>query len=134
MRTLLSIFFVIVGIVPVLLNACTDTCTDKGPTEFMETEQIVSISFDSSGFSGSFFLGCGTIGTEDYFYTYIKRGKGFNLKKYRASICTIYEDGNNNPYIRIWYKEVYDVPELDRTYLKIDFHVPKGTIVREFKL
>ena len=78
---------------------------------------------------GSFFLGCGSIGGEEYLMTFRKRlDGGFERLRVLMDRSVIYEDSDEFPYVEVqvnckcghrnWYK----------------FHVPEGTIIKEFKL
>jgi len=99
------------------------------------TLQIASISTDST-ISGSFFLGSGMIGEESYYITYAKTNNGgYRMYKFKTNRSVIYEDGNENPYVTYFLRSDYAHSVKGIAYASsAEFHVPKGTIVREFKL
>lgn len=103
---------------------------------------IVSIKSDS-GISGSFFLGCGNIGSDVYYYMYLDKGNNkYNLFKLQAENSTIIES-DEKPHI-IKYRKIAK-PNKFNKYTEFmneerkgtqfyEIVVPRGTIVTNFKL
>ena len=83
--------------------------------------KLISL-FNDRELEGSFFLGTGSIGETEYYYSFIQTEKG--IKRFKANVSRSYiiED-TNEPYIRI--------KNNGRQY---DFHVPPGTIIRKMEL
>ena len=98
-----------------------------------EASYIVSVKSGTET-SGSLFLGSGNFGGTQYFYVYLQDGNGYRLYKFTASNTTVYEvDYLVKPYLERHYKttRLGDLcPQTDHYNL----YVPKGTIIREFKL
>ncbi len=95
--------------------------------------QIVSVNRESK-ISGSFFLGCGTVGQTSYYYYYEKIGKDtYILGKQPVSETIIVEDGGAYLLSRIEKQDDKWGYGCERTVSK-ELHVPKGTIIKEFRL
>jgi hypothetical protein len=97
-----------------------------------ETAELASID-DRSGTSGSFFLGSGQIDSTPVFYYYEHDKDGYRLKHQDASEAVVVESGK--PYIE--YRHL--VSNDSNWYLEwggtsVIFHVPEGSIVRDFTL
>ena len=101
--------------------------------------------------SGSFFLGSGYISSDRYYYFYIEQEGGLVLCKSNASDAIIYETDLLTPKIAISCENFalginYTVEEFVSRNIKynlddseihvksIKLYVPKGTIIKEFKL
>jgi hypothetical protein len=108
------------------------SCSDK--KEVVE-KNIVSLKADSS-IEGSFFLGTGSINARIYYFTYIKEDDSFYLKRLPIrdrwnKPTRIYEDNPQIPFVKwISVKRWGERPYMTN----IEFHVPSGTIIKEFKL
>jgi len=102
--------------------------------------EILAIK-DGNSTNGSFFLGCGTIKNKNYYYYYRKNNNGFSQDKVLSDNVIIYEDATDSTsYIKLQQK-ILETPYdnwgiLDDKVEKnpIEFHVPKGTIIKQFKL
>ena len=83
--------------------------------------KLISL-FNDREVEGNFFLGTGSIGETEYYYSFIQTEKG--IKRFKADVSRSYiiED-TNEPYVRI--------KKNGRQY---DFHVPAGTIIRKMEL
>ncbi len=101
--------------------------------------EIASVKTDER-ISGSFFLGCGMIGTKTYYYWYQGTSEtGYRLRQEDVRKCKIWEvDGP--PKVKIW-GSVEAVPTwwvspfaAKDNWVQYDLYVPKGTIIRQFKL
>jgi hypothetical protein len=106
--------------------------------------ELVSIK-DGDTVNGSFFLGCGNIGTNSYYIYYYRdgsdeHGKIFMRDKALVSISKICETNNVEPHLEIQnYKWVYPgwlgkEPNSAPGYYTYTFFVPEGTIIQQFKL
>lgn len=122
--------------------ALTDQFAHEMDSEPSSTAELVSLrSADgiSGSFSGSFFLGHGSIGSEMYYFYYVKSGYAVSPRKHLAGIGTyIYEQERRDGkvYIYGWHfkspfaKWFAFKPNGTTTY----FYVPTGSILRGFKL
>ena len=102
---------------------------------------IVSLR-NNSEMSGSFFLGTGTIGETQYYYYYKDLGDGkYKHDKVAVWRTTIQETDTVSPCFEMYedrFTKDYSwlIPEafaLNRPW-KCTLVVPKGTIIKEFKL
>ncbi len=128
----LSIFYaVLFGILVNLIPM------SKG-TEVVETYDIISCRTDSE-VSGSFFLGCGTIGEDSYYVTYYRTGDGgYQMMKFDVDLSTIYEVNDRAPCVEEvtswmegwWLGISIKTPRVRRFHI----YVPEGTIIREFRI
>jgi len=91
----------------------------------------------------TFFLGCGNIDNDYRYSYYVKVGtkQSFKLDDVSAKKTVIIEDEEVQPYILKW-KNVEIVNKNWKNWIQmkntveidnIEIHVPKGTIVQEFK-
>jgi hypothetical protein len=96
-------------------------------------DEIISLK-TSNEISGSFFLGCGSIEGETYYFYYKKiKDNIYKLEKSEALETIIIEDGNTYIEYTMPYRECSgETWETQRKNIKI--HVPKETIIKEFKL
>lgn len=107
-------------------------------TEFVKVDnvQVVAIS-DGGANSGSFFLGCGSVQEQSYYFYYKKLpNKGFKQERIRVSDATIFEDSTKTPSIQ-FYREYYVNKGWHNWAIlfygsKADIFVPKGSIIRNF--
>lgn len=97
---------------------------------------------DSKNVEGHFFLGCGYIGTEEYYYFYIKTERGLALEKIKANDVYIQETDEESPKLIYQYHE--------NTYLLFNeflkkfgtnpytkdkvLKVPSGTVTKEYTI
>jgi len=88
-----------------------------------------------------FFLGGGYIDQQEYYYMFIKDEKGgFNRFKLEASNSTIYQDADETPYV--YWQEIVTATSPQVTWFNIEsihntlyeLHVPKNTIIQQFKV
>ena len=95
-------------------------------------DEIISLK-TSNEISGSFFLGCGSIKGETYYFYYNKiKDNIYKLEKSDALETIIIEDGNTYIEYTMSYRECTGEKLGQKENIKI--HVPKGTIIKEFKL
>lgn len=113
------------------------------PTEeYVEKYEIVSIG-DTSITEGTFVLGSGRVSGEEYFIFYQKVDDAYVQKKESASHSYIYEtlkDGQipivvyKTQKIKDSWKPFVARYEYDRGGKKVEFHIPKGSIIKDFRL
>jgi|TARA_R110000850_G_C9969713_1_gene465092 hypothetical protein len=88
---------------------------------------------------GDFFLGSGTIEDTDYYFFYVRTQKGMSRIKRRVNDCYIIETDSRRPEI-VGLRTVYDDEDkffkvwFDDSILEYKIYVPKGTIIRDFKV
>jgi hypothetical protein len=115
----------------------------SGTAEFsVVTNTSIHSLHDKAMLRGSFFLGTGTLSDKMYF-TYYEGETSFKLKRVPADTTTIFMDEDDHPYIktitpmkRTVYSDGRATPS-SRDYWRettYEFHVPNGTIVKEYNL
>ena len=130
---------VTVSIILIVLSLSLMSCEKH----FIKTFPIISIGKDR-GIEGDFFLGCGTVNDITYFISYVMLSYGkIKLVKInidRVLICEI-EEGEPHASFDYYGGALGDInveEHLNRGWqrrlLQVIFYVPKGTILREFKL
>ena len=105
-----------------------------------ENTSIVSLS-DTSLVYGSFVLGTGSVSDEMYF-TYYEGTTSFRLKKIPADQTIIIMDENTHPYLTKIIKmerTTHFNNNIDEDFVpwqlpQYEFHVPNGTIVKQYNL
>jgi hypothetical protein len=126
-------------------------CTSTGSKTL--TANLASLD-RSMGLSGSFVLGSGYIEGYPAYTYYVKLDNGgYQLKTVMASVCTVFQDQDETPYITAeyrtaqWYEErtsTSDYGEIGSKYIVrdghtyvlnsiVEIHIPANSIVREFK-
>lgn len=128
--TLIGNLCIILGIIiPVQLH---------GTFYIESTETNLLTLKDNSNIEGKWFLFGGYIHEKEYFYFYEERPNGgYKLDKLIADKCTVYEEDRDNGILLTisrfpnhdnkWAFDSY----VARTY---EFHIPVGSISREFNL
>jgi len=111
------------------------------PSEYVLDNQIEIVALkDNRSIEGDFFLGCGSINSEFYYFFYKKEKDGsLTFDKIAANSHTkIYEEERKDGMIEIFEKRfikeshyIFGVP-FDSPKCKI--HVPKGSVLRQFEL
>jgi hypothetical protein len=84
--------------------------------------------FNDSQVKGSFFLGCGTIDSEEYLFAWAREANEISWKRIKMSseYCRVFTDENEKPYaIETWNRRG------DREY---QIHIPANTIIKQFSL
>ena len=109
------------------------------PQRYFEIERKNLESLRSAGgTAGSFYLGSGTLGFNEYYFFYVKaEGGGYRLEKVKAKKATIHE-GYKNPFLRILVKK-FENPTVELVGIasggrRFGFHIPSGRLKREFVL
>jgi hypothetical protein len=134
------------AIVVLMVSFVTSCLLNLGATwqlDHHEVHPIVSLK-TSSDVQGSFLLGCGTVGTTEYYYFMYDLGGG---KYQRGTIETynvvIQEDdtapsltldvasNTNRNSARWWPTEFTIVQRIEKDHV---LHVPKGTIIQKFEV
>ena len=120
-----SIVWIIMALVIISLTGCGKE------TPKHDVFPIVSLRGEIQA-EGSFFLGCGSIDGYEYLMTFRERRDG-GLERLQVPMykVVIYEDSDESPYVEIWD---YFWSGSKGTKDRYEFHVPKGTIIKEFKL
>jgi len=108
------------------------------PTKIVE-EHFPIVSIDrSDSVTGNFFLGSGSVNGVPHYFYYIKSGdNSYYLWQYPASGTRVIEDSSKEAGVYstaryTMYPEWFSQP--GRAESDIRFIVPKGTIIREYKL
>lgn len=138
---LLVLFFVILGFGVALLTGIKIVTQHSFQAfETFEKRNCSLVAFnDHFSLNGSFILGCGGVGEEaNYvFYTKDEQG-GIHLEKVNTNNAIIYEDRINDGLLI--EKEIKTKQKLTLWYWageyekkEYEFHVPPGTVVRNFK-
>lgn len=134
----LIIAMLIVGVISsVLAIVIVDNSPVIENKEFITDTPIYSIHMND-GVHGSFFLGSGTVNSYTQYLFYKDSGTGgYVLDKVFTDGTVIFQDENNQPYIRKIETAQVDRKSGERfgTYSnRFEIHVPKGTIVEEYRL
>jgi hypothetical protein len=122
------------------------------PNEWLNvgTSELVSLK-DNSVISGNFFLGCGTISGSQHYFFYKKTDRGgFVLNNVSTYQTEIFEEERTNGELKVLLLRYCDgdsfvgkirkigilpvFPEMVPKHYRYEIRVPKGTIIREFKL
>lgn len=105
----------------------------------VQTNSITALK-DNSKHNGSFFLGSGNVGDDQYYFYIKETSKGKKMNKVNTDDSYIKEE-SVNPYV-VRYEHHYKsgfakILFGERNLLKSDeyiFHVPKGTITTDFNV
>jgi hypothetical protein len=94
-----------------------------------------------SSLTGSFFLGCGNIGTERRYFFYRKKGKGYVPESVIVSDKVSFfeqEKPEDKPCLQVYRKEMksgwgqfFAISSLEEEHR---FYIPKGSIKTDYKL
>jgi hypothetical protein len=136
-------FFFCGGIIIIALDGTLYSIADKKETPFKTN--IYGINMKSTVQGQTFFLGCGNVDNDYRYSYYVKFGtkQSFKLDDVSAKKTVIIEDEEVQPYILKWKKVEIVNKKAWKSWLldedkneemdNIEIHVPKGTIVQEFK-
>lgn len=126
-----------------LMQVVVSEYARKAPVEQeISTQTAVYLMRDTTGVSGSFFLGTGMLHDTLQYVVYVDAGNGGKrLISLPVDKTVIYEDEDDAPYLTKT-DLCYVQPETSEVKTKIfsyrypnyEFHVPAGTIVREYVL
>jgi hypothetical protein len=136
--------FVVSGIITLLLLLVASGNPDSEEQVVWRTEYIYSLKDANSGLQGDFILGTGSISSTWYYQAYVYTDDGYHKEKFEQSRSYIKEDAHTKPTVekfiirthRNWFMTwLTGNPTSDAGhYNKYILHVPKGTIIREFRL
>lgn len=142
-------FGIIGGVVSVafrviLLTICLMIEVPVKWSEHYSSTKLISMK-DQNSMYGSFFLGSGQIGNEDYYKYYYEYDGGYkkgtlypNRLSGRMSEVIIFEEDRKDGELRVFkleYSEAWHNFIFTETVsLRYEFHIPKGTIARGFEL
>ena len=108
------------------------------------TKNIHTLRDVNNGLEGSFFLGTGSIGSTWYYQAYVNTDDGFHKEKFEQKITYIKEVDHIKPkvekYIEVnhnnWFETWLTGVAISNgcCYTKIILYVPRGTIIKEFRL
>lgn len=137
-------FGFIAAVLVMIMAAIASGIPDSVKEKVWYTKNIHSLKDVNSGLEGSFFLGTGSIGSTWYYQAYVNTDDGFHKEKFEQNKTYIKEVDHIKPkvekYIEVthnnWFKTwLTGVAISDGCcYTKIILYVPKGTIIREFRL
>ena len=112
------------------------------PREWHKAKVVTLVSLrNQEGLAGEFFLGSGQIDTQSYYFFFKKLGDGFQLDKQPATeSVTVFEEDRKDGELSVYQKESrrfgsakwYQVQFVE--CCRYEFHIPRGTIQREFKV
>lgn len=103
-----------------------------------ESVQLASLRGNDS-VNGHFFLGTGSIGTEQYYFFYEEAGQGYRPGKIKvADNVAIFEEKRLNGEAR-WYTYRFTNPSfkwiaLHTTQYRYEFIIPEGSLKKNFTL
>lgn len=129
----MGIGFGILFIIGMIILPSVPTYTHK--QSYSDTP-IYSLN-DQSMISGQFFLGIGSINGQMTYVYYQNVNGGFQLKEVEARDVTIYQDEDNNPFLRVYSEQLINDDTgkvVSSDPISYEFHIPGGSIVREFNL
>jgi len=124
------------------------TAIEPGTIHHYEFEKVELTTLGgTSELQGSFFLGSGSVGTEQFYRFYYKTadgGKKFGKISAEAGNVTVYEEDRKDAYItKVGEESMYStkehlwlIPKIlnDKKNWKYAIHVPKGTIKKEYNI
>ena len=108
------------------------------PKEWVKTHEVKLIAFnDSRSVHGRFFLGCGSM-QERNVYLYYTQGSDGGIRQGWESTgnSVIYEQDRKDGMLEIYrtrLKQSWSLWGLSPDEISIEFYVPKGTVLRQFK-
>ena len=129
----------IVGIVVGLIGASIVQATVDTVWRNTQDFELKQLQLDRAQ-EGSFFLGCGSVGGDDYYYYYIKYANGLiQLKRHGVSNCFIFESNQTRYKLQEEFpiekhkkrSYLFGVPSTRKRHV---FYIPEGSIKKQFKL
>lgn len=108
-----------------------------GGNDVVESQDLQSMA-TSSGISGTFFLGIGTVDSTPEYHYFVKTANGgFEEKSTETEYATVYET-DGTPHVDVtWTDSSNEWLGLFSTKLKdehYNFYVPKGSVVQTYTL
>jgi len=107
---------------------------------WVKTEEIELVSLrNSDGLHGTFFLGCGAIGTEQFYFYYQKWGEGYKPGKVQVGNREfVYEQTRGNGILRVYTYQFVNPNHrwyaIDWPSQKHEFYIPVGSLKKNFSL
>lgn len=108
--------------------------------EVLKEEYELHAIVDNSEITGSFFLGCGSVG-EDKYYSYIietERGKTVETLKIDGINDIYFKDTVETPMLKYYESELekdwwnwFSISAGDNYYV---FHIPEGSIIEDYQI
>lgn len=106
-----------------------------------ETTELVALH-DNSASQGNFFLGCGTMDSEFYYVFYQKEGNAVKFRKISAEdyyeTPLIFEEDRSDAILQKYTKRFMKEKNVRWGIfigsIKYEFHIPKGSILKNFQL
>lgn len=141
-----TIFLMFVGaLVGALVSMMLSSALYKSKVPLAKSRIDISAMSDGTSMYGHFFLGSGTIKDVQYYYYYeLLDNGGFKQNKVTVSNTVIFESEDTTGYMvtftyvlpdnhwaKGWIVDGCDCSSEKDTY---EFHIPKGSVQREFKL
>lgn len=104
-------------------------CYEEQHNVLYKTEHLIAMR-NYETIEGSFYLGAGSFGGKEYFIYYASNDDGsYSQRKVSTELVKIFEEDRSDG-VAYWY-----VVKSLKTYLeRIEFHIPYGSIQREFSL
>lgn len=117
-----------------IMNAIIQTAVTGTHYEVSQTYELHTLH-DSSGTTGSFFLGSGTIDSKPVFMYYEKQGDSYFLRHADADFATVIES-TSTPHVdklveranNKWWGLAFGAGH------SVNFYVPKGSVVSNYTL
>ena len=148
-RVLYSLLFFLVGcllaLVPFLL--CSVLYLQSKTTTTVTTTEVKLVSLRSvDQINGSFFLGSGSIGVDQYYFFYKDAGNGgYKLDKLRVDdSVTVFEENRqdgrlvrkrcNGEFLNRWYYLIGMSRPSSSCLHGVEFHIPQGSLQKRFQL
>ena len=143
--TLTSFWCCVTSAIILLLIAAVSSGFPKAVTTTLwNTKSIYSLKDAGTTYKGSFILGSGSIDSQEYYTAYVYTDDGFYKDKFEQDMTYIKETNSVTPKVEK-YIEVTTMNWLEGwlvgkyiqngcCYTKYILHVPKGTIIKKFRL
>ena len=126
------IAFSIAGFIAICIT--DGIATDKGNYIAISTQPLKAIGIDEE-LHGSFFLGCGSIHSDESF-TYISEvdGVGYKVQEVDIDKCYIIEENIEQPYLEIQKIQWRDWVVKDDNFERYVFHIPPNSIKENYEV
>lgn len=118
-----------------IILAIVDTIAlNKGDYTTLENQSLKTIGIDEE-LHGSFFLGCGSIHSDESFI-YISEvdGVGYKVQEVDIDKCYIIEENIEQPYLEIQKIQWLDWVLKDNNFERYVFHIPPNSIKENYEV
>lgn len=132
------------GVAALILLAFADVSPEKVVEKVWRTEYIYSLKDAGVDYSGDFVLGTGSISSTWYYAAFVNTDDGYHKETFDQKMTYIKEIAYGKPKVekylavehRNWLMTWLTGNKIDNAccYHKYILHVPKGTIIKEFRL